>query len=377
MTRIRFSLTETIKTVPDALKFMGLTSIPDPTELKTTYRNLSKKFHPDAGGSDQQMKDLNDANDVLSKVKGSSNAVDDWKARQAAQEEQNSKDFDRIEKFFKELFDENVFLDFMKKFIKDPLTVSVKYPKKDGSILHSAYGIWYQPSVEAFNADRTTVIYLKYAIKVKNMAQGALGSSTIDEKDLVYDVSTVADVYHNKRKEKVGQRDWYHGIGTKAIEDFSQIFPVKKMTQIFADNRVQKVFKKADMLLGLEREAGARVQEYPKGTAITFRLFPEIPKPPYSNGTCISLDRSVVNRYPIYSWGTAQSYIPDGTGKRLTGTAFMGVKLKWLTESVESMDRIVEAVKEIRNKVKGLDEKTDGPKIMNIVKDILVSKFPG
>ena len=60
-------LIENINSTSEAMKFFGFTEKPDLETLKKTYKKLSLKYHPDLGGSEEQMKDLNQANDILKK----------------------------------------------------------------------------------------------------------------------------------------------------------------------------------------------------------------------------------------------------------------------------------------------------------------------
>ena len=48
--------------VPSFFKFLGFKDIPaGPEDVKERYRQMAKKFHPDAGGNEEDFKKLQDA----------------------------------------------------------------------------------------------------------------------------------------------------------------------------------------------------------------------------------------------------------------------------------------------------------------------------
>ena len=54
-------------TVQEALEIFGLAINASQQEIKSHYKSLSRKFHPDLGGSDEMMKLINNAYDILKK----------------------------------------------------------------------------------------------------------------------------------------------------------------------------------------------------------------------------------------------------------------------------------------------------------------------
>ena len=52
-------------TPKDALSVFGLTSVPDKSKLKSLYRKLAVKNHPDHGGSAEKMAEINAAYEIL------------------------------------------------------------------------------------------------------------------------------------------------------------------------------------------------------------------------------------------------------------------------------------------------------------------------
>ena len=67
--------------VGDALAFMGLNNNVLKTDIDKRYKELSKKYHPDLGGNPEDMKTLNQARDILSKVRFSTNMDTDVKEK--------------------------------------------------------------------------------------------------------------------------------------------------------------------------------------------------------------------------------------------------------------------------------------------------------
>lgn len=371
---MKFSkLTEHVKTVADALNFMGFTTSPDQTQLKLTYRDLSKKMHPDAGGSTEKMQDLNAAYSILQNIRpgvsvgsgGTTRAPErDWDAERKAREERNGQAWEVMKDLLDKAFDAGHFLVYLKQFITEPFTIQTQISPKAHTVDQR-----YEPSisltVEAANSDKTLVVYVMFHITAKTPPSNGLGSDDLDATDLLYSVSTQTEIYYAKRKQKIGQRDWKWRVGSKVLTDFEGILPPDRMRKIFS-GKTSKIFKKADMMLGLEKEVGAI---YGDGGRIDFPLFPKPSDSSHGYTTALVLSRSVILRSAAYQFSHVDYYA--SSGKR----AWENVKCGYLEETEESMDRIIAFVKRIRAEVARFDEEADGPKIAALVKRDVEKEF--
>ncbi len=370
------NLFENIKSVGDALTFMGLPAVPNPVDLKTAYRKLAMTMHPDQGGTDEQMKDLIASYSLLSKATpgggGASpaQAKQSWDDRQAKQKEKNGRDYDAMLDLFNEAFDQHALLAYLARFIKEPLTVEIKTTTRQKA-LDSTYDAWFMGNVEVSNPDKTTVVYLSYSIHPETPKSNGLGGGDIDERDVLFSISTGTEIYFAKRKQKVGQRDWKWRAGAKAIEDFEEILPPARMKKIFS-GATTKVFKRADMKLGLEKEVNADYQSSGTNEQFRFDICGYDIVRQKKGQSYVVLTRSVFMRTPVYAFQFIGTF--NNLGKLIGQNIY--AQSAYIEETEENLDKIVALIKQIRKDTEAYDERADGPMIFSVVKRDILRAFP-
>jgi len=344
----------------DALDIFGIEAFKDQEELKTLYKNLSRKNHPDLGGDVEKMKQINQAYDVLKSVKNTygSNEPESWEDRRNRDKEEQKKYYEiwlRIKSLFEKTFDEKKIVDYLQQFTSDPLFVDVTDNEK-----RTQNNVWfrgnYEATVKVHNLDNTTVFYVSYNISPENIKSNGLASNDLDIRDLVYTVSTTTNIYHDKRKFKITNKNYSWDVGFKAIEDLKNVFPSVKLKKIFS-GKTKKTFKKADMLLAMKRELPGEISF---GSGDNFWIYPfdEVKK------FQIACNRNTMFKKfggsPQYDIGTI--FYPGGR-EYLAYIVY---------ETEEDLKKLIDFVKtgyEIVNKKK-LDPKVDGKEIARIFKTV-------
>lgn len=365
-------LTERIKTFEDALNMFNITQVPDASTLKDLYRTLSKNNHPDKGGDLEVMKDINAAYDLLKDNigKGSSGSSrNNWKDIERQWEERNHREMDKMEAMFENEFNIEELVSYLQPFTESELQYTVEDNLSRLRNWTSAF-LPYQATVEVFNVDMTTVFHVDYSISYNYNNGGGLSSNDIDEKDILYTVSINANIYHDRRKEKLSQNDFRYGVGHNILSDYEKVFPSKKLTKIFSSAVPKKAFKKADMLLGLKRECEAEFNdEY-----IYFYLFGKRGE----TKTYLSMYRTTMMRMAGYMFGGLWGIDPT-TGKTVKNSKRLPsryvVTLPETQESLEGLVAIIDTVKEVIRKEK-LDESKDFDRIYEVLDSLIEEYFP-
>jgi len=365
------NLFENIKSVGDALKFMGFPTVPTPVDLKATYRKLAMTMHPDQGGTDEQMKDLTAAYTLLSKATpGGGPSASSYADNLAQMKEKNGRMYDLMLVLFASAFDERAFSSYLTKFISEPLTVKLSKSSREDTVNspYCAFGA----SITASNADKTLSVHVYYHVTPTRQSSTGLGGGDIDERDAMFDVSTSTEIYFAKRKQKIGQRDWQWGRKASSTEDFTEILPPVKMKKIFSGG-TSKIFKRADMKLGLEKEAGADYQS--SGTREDFRFdicgYDTVRQK--KGMSYIVLNRSVFDRMPRYGFSFIGTF--NNLGKLISQNIYYQSNA-YIEETEENLDKIVALIKHIRKLTEAYDERADGPKIFSVVKQEISKAFP-
>lgn len=322
----------------DALRVFGLdgTDLGDDSKIKKTYRRLSIQNHPDRGGDEKTMKDINVAYQVLKKASknGSSSGSGvnwdatkvDWDAIQKKQEEA----FNSINAQVKHKFKPELFKRYFEATYNQPFEADVVFPKWEK---RKAY---YSIDSEFYNKDRTIVFIARFSISIASArnAQKSLGSSM---DDISYEVMvTTWGVYKNK-KVKFGQRTWKHTNDHQIFYKPDLVFPQKTLTSF--QKKVSKLkFTRKDMDAVLKTKLKADT------TSDGWKL-------DFDNNYVLFISRMTFRRTPFYN---VELYRRQGKYKL---EQVKGIPYKSLPETEETLDTFIKVHKEISKVSEGDDVK--------------------
>ncbi len=248
-------LKEAKMTYDEALKIFGVSNGYTEEILKKKYKELAIANHPDKGGSNAKMQDINVANDLLKKSIGHSGSTIsgggfDWAASNKEYKDTAGniiitmqKNF--VPKAFTEYFKKFSGLDFEAKITKIyPLDVDLE---KAYSIHNAIF------NVEFFTHDRETVFTLNASVYISDVISGGLSSGDVAGEA---PTSVTAFGFHNNKKQKMGQKDYKFGQSQAILSKPELMFPEAKMKKIFGGVVTGK-FKKQDMEVGLQKKLNA------------------------------------------------------------------------------------------------------------------------
>ncbi len=359
-------LTERVKNLSDALGVFELKSVPDEKTLKDLYRALSIKNHPDKGGSVEDMQDVNAAYELLKKnVGGGSSGKIDWNEIDRQWKERNARELANMQAMFDDEFNIEELVSYLQQFTQDELQYTIVDNSKQLKDYKSSM-MWFRIHVEVFNVDRTTVFMVEYGLTYNYNTGGGLTSSDMDEKDILYNVSITANIYHDKRKEKVSQSDYRYGVGRTSFADYDLVFPSKKLQKIFSGGS-KKAFKKADMLLGLKREADAEFSD----DNIYFYLFGKRSE----TKTYISMSRTTIMRQGFYSLHNIWAISPRTRKLQSNPIAPYFISFE---ETQENLEKVINLLKEIKDEIRKRkwDEIEDSDELVKFIYKLAPEYFP-
>ena len=244
MNNFKYLVLEALMSGQQALDIFGIKPGQSP-DIKKLYIELSKKNHPDVGGSVEKMQDINAAYQVLKNMK----FVDPY-----AKEEKEKKVKQKVlivDKELKEVFDPKKYMDYFKKFFSGNLEYTFKENQNTvyGSVQHT---------YEFFTSDRETLFHVQiYASLWAVNFSASLGGT---EEGLSFEYTTDNFILHNNRKQKLKQRTWDVKKNSRVIVKPEVLFPVKTMKDIF-EGKKNRSFKPRDFKLALSKKLSASVSK--------------------------------------------------------------------------------------------------------------------
>jgi len=253
-------LVEAVMSVEQALKIFGLNSADigkDANILKQKYKQLSLINHPDRGGSNDKMAELNNAYELLGKAKFSSTG------------HSGVKGFDREESYrrYREV-GAAVKLQILAKFkpeafIKhfeslDPagrkyhFTLKDSFPKeKDRSPYSAGF------SGEFSTQDRDTIFEFNVSANLTNVIHGNDGK--LGYGDISYTLYVTAYGVHGSKRQKLAQQDYKSTKDHASLYKPEMSYPKAKLDKIFSGSTNDRKFSKRDMLAVLKSKLHADV----------------------------------------------------------------------------------------------------------------------
>lgn len=302
----------------EALSFFSLKSDATQDEIKNRFRELSKKHHPDLGGSEEMMKKVNDAYATLKKYKGSSSS--------------SKFDWDKMYKEYRELgeailkdlhskFKKDLFISYFKEMTGEEIEFNMlrEYPaKKDKNPSFAGF------ECEFFTKDKNTIFSFSISTTLSNIKHSSgLGSGDVD-----YQLIVTSSVLAHNKKHKLGKSEWKWTENHKVLSDPKQIFPTAKVAKIVVGATSMRKFSKRDMITVLVKKLGA------------YETSKDMFKIPLNDDFSYMIYRSTMMRVGI--WGF-NSHLYKGLGAVGRIGGFVSFE-----ESEETANKFVELTKHLK-----------------------------
>jgi len=240
----------------DALSALGLSAGFSADELKAAYKKAAIANHPDRGGSEEMMKKVNAANDMLKKRVGTGTSTSmgsgpvsnfDKKAYQAWKDI----NIPRIYKQMRDNFDTDAYKNHFEKFSGKKFEVIIETPDLQ-RMTKSLSGHRISMNVVIQDKAQETIVKLKFStdwmtVWMDEQSKDTLGTGSTE---FAYPLSLWMEAYHNGRNQKFKQRDWQSGKNHTILTNPSELLPDTKMKKMFAtgstSGKADKPLKPAD-----------------------------------------------------------------------------------------------------------------------------------
>jgi hypothetical protein len=276
----------------DAKKLLGIDSS---TSLDKAYKKAAMKHHPDRGGSDEMMKKVNQAYELLKASGGGksySQMSDDerraaWQAQKEATKQTTEKNKIRMEKMLSEFSDRFMqavpeYNEHFREFF------NLKQPEIKTKLQNYSTNFWGQLFITWPTDDGGTQIRLVVEIRPEQ-GQG-LGYT---EGEPEYQVDYTTSLYHNRKDHKMGRRNWNWRKTSSETLNPENVFPKVKLKKVIKKVDTGKMTKK-DFEKAIESELKKYNPSYKYRGIIVF----DFDRP---DRLVVTLDRSVFNRVPYWN----------------------------------------------------------------------------
>lgn len=246
-------LVESKMTYDEALAIFGVQGGYTEDSIKSKYKALALANHPDRGGDQERMKQINVAYEILKKSVG-----------KVGKNRVPSVDWDAIRKKYKEgaihikaillsKIDIQIFNDYFSKLSGKTFTgqITRTLPLESDSNPH-----YVVVDMEFKSADKESAFSLSCSIDLNIVFNSSKGLGSVDVPD---DIPMTVNAYgfHNNRKQKLSQRDYTLNQSMAGFSKPELIFPKDKLVKIFSGSKKATIFKKRDMGVGLQKKLDA------------------------------------------------------------------------------------------------------------------------
>ena len=234
-----------------ALSIFGLAQPPKSSEeLKSLYKKLAMKCHPDHGGSTQKMQDLNAAKDILARNLGvSSLGARSAKMKSEVEERiRKLREFEKLvadtaEKFFRG-FNSSAYVKYFEGLFKKPFTAEVKSGRENSMFSEAAI-----PYVEmtAYSEGHADVFRLRLTANVRDSAFNLLKGNSISASNVVFDYYVTTDALTGGKKQVIVKSHLIKKSDPAVLSNPELAFPKARMTKLASGTvRKNSALKKRD-----------------------------------------------------------------------------------------------------------------------------------
>jgi DnaJ-like protein len=338
MKTFRQFLTEERMTREQALKILGLSSVPSSEELEKVYKALVRQYHPDRpGGNTEKMALVNAAHDVLEPKSGSGiSSVKTYGSHESWDEYQRQKaDHDEKAKVYRQIAADA----FNQHFRMEPFTLHFEAVFGEPFIgemtphfePRGMYGLYdsINAYVEWVNASRSIVLSTQIDVSFRELFE----KPRLANAESALQVYAYSDILVNRRKVRLAEKRYRFDTSYRTLYDPSILFPADKLQKNSQSAQTRKLSKR-DVYLSLEKELRARSS----GDSVSIPI----------GEVRLLIYRIVFQRYP--SWGVNGIY-----GERMGNRLDMGVTM-FIAEDESHMNRFFDVIRDLQRTNAGIPE---------------------
>jgi hypothetical protein len=291
----------------DALKLLELPPNADADAIKQAYRKAAMKYHPDRGGSEDMMKKVNEAHDVLqgggsSGGRATRPAYYYDKEAEKAKEQKYKDATDFVVNELKSKFKPDGYT----QYFTDTIGKTFKLKKLDVASGEGGRSVilkaeWASDDGETVFSLYASVPLVQIVFSTPSLSGGG-GVHVVS-----FPVEANTTILHQRRKIKFTQRSWERKDISQGMNDPTVLFPKPQMLSKVASGKSNlRPLSKRDMLLALNKMFDAQVYS----GSVTSVLIPLNPKPgtnlagtPMMYGLLVEMYRTVMLSTPAWSFG--------------------------------------------------------------------------
>lgn len=243
----RWLITEINMTVDQALGALGLSSsdLGDMMKIKKAFKELSKKHHPDHGGTKERQQQLNAAWDTLKRL-GNKKAV-----RSKVHDANWKQTGLNMRQMMLHAFKPDMFVRHFNKYTNEKLYYDMKRIRPDEKIKYAQHYAGF--TVDFYNKDRSIV----FEMSINASIADAYNEKTLGFGTIQFPLSIVATGFFKNKKQKFSRSDWKFTSDHAFFRKPEVIFPDKKLRAIFSGKTSARKFQRRDMVAFLTKKLKA------------------------------------------------------------------------------------------------------------------------
>ena len=222
----------------DAMTLFGLDSIDSLQDINKKYKELAMKYHPDIGGSEEMMKQINQAKEVLSKNVGKHTSKSS--SPYHIDKEERNRRYKIVDDFINDLFDKFNF-EIYKKYLENIFNVSFDYKVNRGSG-GSHYNSFLE--VEFYDKERDKVVKLHLSCFNTDVYVALFNETGLTDKSKTFNIYMSSTLYIDGKKQVLVKERYQKNNDVSMFTDPSILLPEAKLKKI-ASGKVRKNSKLA------------------------------------------------------------------------------------------------------------------------------------
>ena len=239
-------MAEAVITVPDALKIMGFQAVPSSEVLKTSYKKLAVKYHPDKPGGDLvTMQKVNAAYDLLQKVTSGGGLTN---GKEKEEYDERARIYQSLAlRALQEKFHPLEFVNHFNRIFGDTFTYVIT--TSDITKKWRVSNVWLD--CEFSNSDKSTT----FDIHVTADWTKLFDTPALAAENLGFPMYIATTIYHNRRKIKLTNSNYRFDKDYRVLSDPETLFPTDKLGAKKSTEKNRKMSKR-DVILAFEKELG-------------------------------------------------------------------------------------------------------------------------